>query len=758
MLNPIALPPIWNIPYKRNVFFTGREDVLTHLRDSLQLGHTMALTQPQGISGLGGIGKTQTAIEYAYRYHSDYHAVFWVRADSFNALISSFVTIAHLLHLPEKDEQDQHLIVEAVMRWLQTHSDWLLILDNVEDLMIADHFIPLAWRGHILLTTRSQSLGGIAQPIELEKMQPEVGALFLLRRADIIPLHASLDIVTGSDQPLALELAQMMDGLPLALDQAGAYIKETSCSLSDYLHLYQARSTVVLKERGGFDTDYPESVATTWSLSFEKVTQADLAAAELLRLCAFLYPDAIPQEIITEGAPHLGFALQSAAADPLRLDSAIKELRKFSLLHREPDTQSFSIHRLVQVVLREKIDRSTQQLWAERIVFAVNVALPDIDYTTWLQYERLLPQARVCKDFIDNYEFAFPEATQLLTKSGSYLVKRAQYKEAEQQLQKSLAIREQVLGTTHPDTAEDCNLLGWLYTWQGEYEKAFRLLQRSLAIREQTLGLAHPATAESLSNLGYLFVEQRKFEKAEHLLQRALAIREQTLGPVHPATAESLHFLGWAYNEQGKYSEAEPYFRRALSIREQVLGPAHPDTLTDLFGLGWFYCKRGKFKEAELLFRQGLRIREQILGPIHPEMAEGYDSLGWACRCQGEYQEAEQLLRQALTIREQTLSASHPDTARNLLFLALVYKDQKRYQEAESRCQQAIAIYEQTPNVARLDIGKAFGVYVLVLLKRRKFIKMVIMGIRGLKALTLGVALRYLWENAMVTIRRRRFQ
>jgi len=758
MLNSIALPPIWNIPYQRNTFFTGREDVLQRLYDSLKIDQAAALTQPQGISGLGGIGKTQTAVEYAYRYQHDYRVILWTRADSRGILISDFMTIAHLLNLPEKDERDQDLIVAAVIRWLKEHTHWLLILDNVDDLTLANEFIPSAYRGHILMTTRSQAMGAIAHRIEIEKMQNKVGGLFLLRRAAIITSDGSLNDASSDNRIKAMEISQVMDGLPLALDQAGAYIKETPCSLSDYLHLYQARSSELLKERGGFDADHPESVATTWSLSFEKVTQADLAAAELLRLCAFLYPDAIPKEIITEGAPHLGFALQSAAADPLRLDSAIKELRKFSLLHREPDTQLFSIHRLVQVVLREKIDSSTQQLWAERIVLAVNVALPDIDYSTWLQYERLLPQARVCKDFIDNYEFAFPEATQLLTKSGSYLVKHAQYKEAEQQLQKSLAIREQVLGITHPDTAEDCNLLGWLYTWQGEYEKAFRLLQRSLDIREQTLGLAHPDTAESLSNLGYLFVEQRKFEKAERLLQRALTIREQTLGSVHPDTAESLHYLGWAYNEQGKYSEAEPCFRRALSIRQQVLGPAHPDTLTDLFGLGWFYCKRGKFKEAESVFRQGLLIREQILGLIHPEMAEGYDSLGWACRCQGKCQEAEQLLQQALAVREQTLSPSHPDTARNLLFLALVYKDQKRYQEAESRCQQAIAIYEQTPNVARLDTGKAFGVYVLVLLKRRNFIKMTIMVIRGLKALTLRVALRYVWENAMVTIRRLRFQ
>src|SRR5437016_12408766 len=145
------------------MFFTGREDSLTRLRDTLTAGTTAALTQPQGLSGLGGIGKTQTAIEYAYRYRAEYQAILWVRADSQGVLISEFVQIARHLDLPEKNEQDQNRIVEAVLRWLHIHTDWLLILDNAEDVAITAPFVPLASRGHILLTTRAQAMGGIAQ-------------------------------------------------------------------------------------------------------------------------------------------------------------------------------------------------------------------------------------------------------------------------------------------------------------------------------------------------------------------------------------------------------------------------------------------------------------------------------------------------------------------------------------------------------------------------------------------------------------------
>ena len=172
----MTLAPIWNIPYQRNEFFTGREDVLTHLHHELQARNTAALTQPQGISGLGGIGKTQTAVEYAYRYREEYQAIFWVRADSSSALMIDFVSIADQLQLPERTLSDQRLIVEAVQRWLLINPGWLLIFDNVEQMTTVDMFLPKSGRGHVLLTTRAQGLGGIAQRVEIEQMQPEIGA------------------------------------------------------------------------------------------------------------------------------------------------------------------------------------------------------------------------------------------------------------------------------------------------------------------------------------------------------------------------------------------------------------------------------------------------------------------------------------------------------------------------------------------------------------------------------------------------------
>src|SRR6266581_650642 len=214
-----ALPPIWNVPYPRNSFFTGRDEILTRLHTQLLAGQASALSQTQAISGLGGIGKTQIAVEYAYRFHKDYQIVLWARAETTEALTSSYVMIATLLNLPEQKEQEQEITVQAVKTWLQTHSGWLLILDNADDLALVPAFLPPALGGHLLLTTRAQAMGRLASRIEVEAFPAEEGALFLLRRAALLAPDAELSQAPARDRERAAQVTQELGGLPLALDQ-----------------------------------------------------------------------------------------------------------------------------------------------------------------------------------------------------------------------------------------------------------------------------------------------------------------------------------------------------------------------------------------------------------------------------------------------------------------------------------------------------------------------------------------------------------
>lgn len=400
-------PIIWNIPYQRNPFFTGREDILSQLHHVLHAENAVTLSHPQGISGLGGIGKTQTALEYAYRYRAEYAAVSWVHADLKLALITSLIGLAQLLELPERNEQDHSIIVEAVWRWLRLHTGWLLIFDNMDDLTLAEPLLPKVGRGHLLFTTRAHALGGIAERIEVQPMERETGALFLLRRANVLPLQATLDRATSNDLSVACKISQELDGLPLALDQAAAYVNAQHCSLSAYLDLYRKRSKDLLQTRGSFDTDYPESVATTWSLSLEKVAQVSPTAASLLYFCAFLYPNAIAEEIITEGEFTPGSALQSIATDPLKFDAAMKEILEYSLLYRNADEQSLSIHRLVQQIIQEHMSDAEKRRWASYASHTINSAWYHTTDTA-TRHRRLLylPQIQITIPYIIEASFS----------------------------------------------------------------------------------------------------------------------------------------------------------------------------------------------------------------------------------------------------------------------------------------------------------------------------------------------------------------
>src|SRR5712692_365507 len=230
------LPSLHNVPAAQNPYFTGREDVLAQVHNHLAPGGQVALTQ--AISGLGGIGKTQVALHYVYRFQKAYSHVLWVTADSLASLAAEFVRLARDLELPEKDEKDQGKIVQAVQRWLREYLDWLLVLDNVEDLSLVSSFIPAKHLGSVLLTTRRQVTEPVAQAVVLEILSDDEGALLLLKRAKRLALDASLDEAPTSEVAVARTISQHLGGLPLALDQAGAYIAETGCSLSDYLDLF----------------------------------------------------------------------------------------------------------------------------------------------------------------------------------------------------------------------------------------------------------------------------------------------------------------------------------------------------------------------------------------------------------------------------------------------------------------------------------------------------------------------------------------
>jgi tetratricopeptide (TPR) repeat protein len=639
-----ALPPkqpkpdylYWNLP-PRNPFFTGRDPYLKRLE------HGLADGRAQAISGLAGIGKTQTAIEYAYRHRDQYRAVLWSGADSRDALVSGFGAIASLLDLPEKDERDANVVAEAVRRWLERQPGWLLILDNVEDLVgVLQPFLPASGTGHVLMTTRLQATGAIAQNVELEKMELEEGALFLLRRAKVIAPDAPLAAASEDHKKAARELTAEVAGLPLALDQAAAYIEETPTTPAKYLKLYRTEGAALRARRGKLATEH-DSVTVTFSLAFAQVEKANPAAADLVRACAFLAPDAIPEEIFTSGGKELGEPLAQAAGYPLAWDTAVEAAGRYRLIHRNVANDTLNIHLLVQEVLKDGMDAPTRRVWAERVVQALNEVFPRVEFQNWPQCERLIPHAIVAGRLVEEFGLDSVAAALLLNQSGYYLHGRARYAEAEPLYQRTLAIYEKAPVPDDPSTATSLNNLAELYRTQGRYSEAEPFFRRALAIREKAQGPDHPHTAISLNNLAALYYNQSRYGEAEPLYQRALAVDERALGPDHPRTATDLNNLALLYNTQGRYAEAEPLYQRALAIHERALGPDHPDTAIDLNNLALLWGSQGRYAEAEPLYQRALAIREKALGTDHPSTAVSVSNYAQFLRERGRAAEAKKL-------------------------------------------------------------------------------------------------------------------
>ena len=735
---------LWMVPYARNPYFTGRNDLLELLRQQFSPQGSVqptslrqaALTQARAIKGLGGVGKTQIALEYAYRAYEQgrYTHTIWLNAASEGAIIASLLALAELAQVSETDQSKQ---VAAIIRWLEACAQpWLLIVDNADELSFLPSYLPTRGNGHILLTTRASAVGELAPSIEVDCMSLMEGRQLLLRRAQREGSDAEMDEATT----IVVALAQF----PLALDQAGAYIDETGCSLHDYFQLYQQHRYALLARRGKQATHYPESVATTWSLSFQHVKQNNPAAAELLRLCSFLAPDAIPEAILTSGVAEVGPVLGQALADSFLLNEAIQVLRRYSLIKRDPKARVLNMHRLVQVVLKENLNQATGRQWAEQTVRVVSRAFPKVSRENWPRCELCLPHVRACAELADEYHLSFPEGAHLFHQAGSYLYARGLYAQAEPLFLRALTLREQLLGSEHPDTASTLQALADLYYRQGKYEQVEPLLKRVLAIRQQVLGPEHPAIADTLSALGSLYGTLGKYAQGEPLLQQALMMNEQQLGPGHTNTMRDLHNLAFLYRLQGKYEQAEPLLRRALAISKQqddewfawllsqlalllylrghykqaeplyqralamcedILGAMHPRTATCLHDLGVLYAKLGKEEQAEALYQRALSIREQVVGPTHKHFAQSLHDIASLYQMQGGYEQAEELYQRALAIQEYTLGPEHPDTAQTLTNLGVLYAKLGKEEQAEALYLRALAIYKRIPGPEHPDLA-----------------------------------------------------
>jgi tetratricopeptide (TPR) repeat protein len=687
-------PKPFTVPYHRNEYFTGRESLIKQVEDYLKPGEKAALTQPQKqtISGLGGIGKTQIAVEYAYRHKDSYESILWIDAENEASLAKSVAEIADAIDLPGKKSQEQEIVYSSFKNWMKREKNWLLILDNVDDMKFFSEFVPTGFLGSVLITTR-RSTTGQAHELHVEEMADE-GILLLLRRAGFI--NEKEEVEKASEEALlsAKEINKEFDGLPLALEQAGAYIKETGISLQEFLELFKSYGKDFLMEKPETQ-DYPKSVAQVFAMSLEKTEKESPEARELIQLCAFLDADSIPETIFKEGREHLSQNLMEATENQFKWNALIAKSSRFSLINRNQNEKSLRIHRLAQQVFRD--DLGDPKPWAEKAIKALSVAFPDAEkFENWGFCRKLLPSVKAITDLASEYCLVIPELGQICNQAGYYLMEIGVYEESRKFLEKARQTYETCFEEEHAELARSLNYLGALDNCEGKYEQSEALLKRSLQIRKKMYNQNHVDKARGLNDLAVLYGNQGRYTQAEPLLKEALQMRKNILGEEHSDVANSLNNLAGIYRYLGRYTQAESLYNDALQMRKKLMGEKHPKVAILLRGLGGLFSKQGNYDQAELLYKEAFKMDKDLLGEEHPNVAMSLNGLAVSYSYQKRYEEVKPLYLDVLKMRKKLLGEEHPEVASTSLSLGNVYLVTKDYLNASENFEIALKIYEKT--------------------------------------------------------------
>jgi tetratricopeptide (TPR) repeat protein len=643
---PGALPEVWNVPFRRNLQFTGRTEQLDTIRQKLTSAGQLV---PLVLVGPPGVGKTQFVTEYAYQQTSNYDLVWWIRADDPGTLLADFAALAD--QLPDVPvESNQTRTVAAVRTWLENNHRWLLIFDNLDDPKPMESVIPRAG-GHVLVTSRSDlDWTDIATVIPVDPLPTEEAQAFLVARSG------------QGDQEAAAKLAETLGGLPLALEQAASYIAQAGIvTLSRYLELFEQHSLVLL-ERGRRPRDYHSTVATTWELSLERLEQDAPVAVELLSLAAFLAPDDLPAALLLDHADLLHGQLGAAAQQVDLLGEAVAALRRLGLLKRSGD--GMFVHRLLQASIRDRLSQPAQQVWAAVAVRLLRASFPDHgeDVRTWEECRRLLPHVLQAVEHGERLGVELEATSWLLDRAARYAKGKAQLIEAKDYLDRAVGIAERSLGEDNAEVANIRSDLAVVLNGLGDYVAGRQHVERALAIRLATLGPDHPDTALSHDNFAGTLFALGDFNGGRTHVERALAIRLATLGPDHPDTAHSHQSLASTLHTMGDLAGARMHDERALAIRLATLGADHPDTARSHENLSSTLQAQGNLAGARKHAERALAIRLATLGADHPDTGMSHGELGSVLRRLGKRGAARKELAQAVAIAERTLGSNHTTT------------------------------------------------------------------------------------------------
>ncbi|EXL39767.1 hypothetical protein FOCG_17619 [Fusarium oxysporum f. sp. radicis-lycopersici 26381] len=720
------------IPYPRNEDLVHRPDLIDRLDTLLPQtsgSHSAALW------GLGGSGKTQITLDYAYRRcEADNECcVFWVHADSEATFLADYKTIGKKLGVDER--LDRSDLLDAVRSAIEARPKWLMIFDNADDLRLfgvdeqaregkaSDNlykFVPHASTGTTLWTSRDAQIAGTLvgprRGIEVQSMAMNEAALLLANNRDgPSTTHEALR-EAGFDT-----LLQELQCLPLAISQAGAYMRRMSMTAQQYLGLLRQGKTrwQVLKVGGTDRHRRPEvsnSVLETWRISIERIRVESEMSYRILHVIAYVDNQDISQELVMAAAADRcdtddgDFTRQASELEVLGAITRLKEFSFLSLRQIDDGGRRYEMHKLVQEAIRygvrvrdsvmtkggkaSDVDTGPQEdevFYCSRALQIVDDLFPPPEPALWARCEQYLRHAIQVGDWAE-VSAAETAAASLLARVSQFLNEGGRWREKEPIDGRAWGLRREVLGDEHPDTISSMASLAATYHEQGRYGKAEIMRAKVLELRQEVLGEKHQDTAESMSDLADTYHEQGRYFDAEKIKNKALRLQREVLGETDPDTIRSMADLAETYRAQGRYKEAQESIVRALELRREVLGEKHPDTIRSMAELAAAFHDYGQYNEAQGFVVKALELRREVLGEKHPDTIRSMANLGAIYHAQRRYKESNRLQGKAINLLREVLGEKHPDTIRSIANLAVTYHDQGRYKEAQESIVRALEL------------------------------------------------------------------
>jgi hypothetical protein len=628
---PEAVPGVWNIP-AHNPGFTGRDGLLGAVREQL-LADEKAVVQ--ALHGMGGVGKTQLAIEYAHRFAGSYDVAWWVNAEQAGLIGDQFAALGDALGCVQTGARIA-VVRALVLAELRQRGRWLLVFDSAESPAVVTPWLPGG--GHVLITSRERGWASIATPVEVD---------VLARAESVAILRARVDGLGERDGD---RLAAELGDLPLAIVQAAEFIAETGMAAGEYLELLQTRAGQLLDQ--GPRGPYPRSLAAATELITDRLVGMDPAAAMLASMCAFLAPEPIPEALFTNAAAYLPSELAARATDALAWRLTLAHLGRQSLARI--DHRGLQMHRLTQAILRDRLTPSqaaATRAHTEAILVANNPVV-------WPQWAQLIPHLLAA----DLAATDSPDLRWLACDACWYLLKRGDTHPGHDLASDLYQQWRGRLGDSHEHVLAAARYLAWALWMMGRYEDARALDQDTLDHRRRVLSEDHPDTLVSANGLAIDLRMLGEVQAARDLDQDTLNRRRRVLGEDHPDTLASAGNLAHDLRMLGEMQASRDLDQDTLDRRRRVLGEDHPDTLASAGNLAHDLRMLGEMQASRDLDQDTLDRRRRVLGEDHPNTLASADDLAHDLRMLGEVQAARDLDQDTLDRRRRVLGEDHPDT------------------------------------------------------------------------------------------------